>query len=812
MLYGMRVFPQFSILCLGTFLSLQSGFADGIDFEKGRQFWAFKAPVRADPPNVQLADWPDGWIDRFVLSKLESEGNVPARDLDRLRLVRRVYFDLHGLPPTPEQIDAFLADQPPGALERLVVQLLESPRFGERWGRHWLDVVRFSESTGGGRTMILPDSWRYRDYVIESLNADKPYDRFLTEQIAGDLLPDTDPKIRRENLIATTYLALGPSNYELQDKELLRMEVIDEQVDTVGRTFLSMTLGCARCHDHMFDPISAKDYYALAGIFHSTKTVEHSNVSKWLLADLPPVNEEEANLLAAHTDYRRRFDAAKKAIKDAEDALAKLKSDDSLRDGIVVDDDDGDTSVTKTGEWVASTIVKKWVGKGYLHDRTGTDGLREITFTPELPESGPYEVRVAYCGGAGRSTSVPVTVRHDGGETTVNIDQSKTPSIDGLLTKVGIFEFSKGKPCSVTVSNKGKADGVVIADAVQWLPAKKVVDTRTEIDEEREALNKRIEKLHKELKEVVKSETKKPALQTMTVRDEAKPGDCHLSINGNVHEPGDVIPRSFPEVIQTRYQAEFTDASSGRLELAKWLTAEDHPLTARVMVNRIWKHLIGSGIVQTPDNFGSTGMAPTHPELLDSLALQFIENGWSIKSMVREIVLSRSYRTERAQPRRLDAEELRDAMLLVSGKLDLTMGGATIKQGTNSEFGYKFESNRRSIYLPVFRNALPDLFAVFDFPDPNLVNGDRTRTTLPTQALYFLNHPFIIQQSGFAAKTEAESQGQWIKSAYRRCLGRLPTLREQALAETFLGRVPDLKTMAAFYQSLFACIDFRYVD
>jgi len=798
-----------SILVLGTPLSFAE---DGIDLEKGRQFWAFKSPLKPPPPKVQDASWPRSPIDQFSLARLESNKAKPPSDLEKTALVRRAYFDLHGLPPTPQQIDQFLADDSPEAFEKLVDTLLASPHFGERWGRHWLDVVRFAESTGGGRTMLLEHSWRYRDYVVDSFNSDKPYDQFVTEQLAGDLLPNKDTKTQREQLIATTFLALGPSNYELQDKELLRMEIIDEQVDTVGRAFMAMTLGCARCHDHMFDPISARDYYALAGIFHSTKTVEHSNVSKWLLADLPPMTSGEKKSIEAHRDYRERLKKAMDGIAAAEKELSQFK-DPVLTQGIVVDNTN--KSATSTGKWVESTSVQKWVGAGYIHDDTGDKSLRAVTYQPNLEEGGRYEVRVSYSAGPNRATNTPITIKHAGGEKTVKVNQRKAPKIGKLFQSVGIYEFSAGRSGSVTISNTD-ADGITIADAVQWLPLDGVeAEVATADKAKQEALEKRVAAMHKELKKLSKTEPKLKPIKTMTVRDEAKPGDTHLSIRGDVHSPGEIVPRGVPEVIQIGYRPSFSGDKSGRLELARWLVSPDHPLTARVMANRIWMHLMGEGLVRTPDNFGKMGEAPTDPELLDWLALRLIDNDWSVKKTVRDIMLSRTYQTEREEPRRLDAEAMRDAILLASGQLDTRMGGSTIKPGTKSEFGYKFDSDRRSLYLPVFRNSLPDLFDVFDFPDPNLVAGKRNTSTLPTQALYFMNHPFVIEQSKHAAeklmKTPNLHPRFRIKLSYRKTLGRLPSDRELALAEKFLGDDPELEDWSAFYQSLFACIDFRYV-
>ncbi|MGI9244677.1 MAG: DUF1549 domain-containing protein [Verrucomicrobiales bacterium] len=785
--------------------------AEGIDLEEGREFWAFKRPVRAELPEVADPAWAQSPIDRFVRAKLEEEDRPVPAELGKAKLVRRVYFDLHGLPPSPEQLAAALADESRGAFETLVDGLLASPRFGERWGRHWLDLVRFSESTGGGRTMLLEHSWRYRDYVVDAFNQDKPYDEFLTEQLAGDLLPSTDPATGREHLIATSFLALGPSNYELQDKELLTMEIVDEQVDTVGRAFMAMTLGCARCHDHMFDPISARDYYALAGIFHSTKTVEHANVSKWLMADLPPVTPVEKHAAGVQAVYRKRLEMCREKIAEAERELAEIAAPEMTL-GVIDDADEG--AVAIEGKWVGSTSVKNWVGSGYLHDGDGEAGLRRITFRPPALDGGRYEIRVAYSAGGNRSSRTPVKITHAGGETALRIDQRQPPEIGGQFVSLGIYEFEAGNTGSVEISNQG-SDGVTIADAVQWLPVSGApVDPG--LDERRQDLDERLAALHEELEKISKSAPQAAQARTMRVQDQAKPSDVPLSIRGDVHSPGELVPRGFPEVIVTSYRPTFSDKGSGRLELARWLTAEDHPLTARVLVNRLWAKLMGEGLVRTPDNFGMTGELPSDPELLDWLALRLIENGWSMKQMLREMILTRSYRSERVEPRRLDAEALRDAILFVSGRLDPSIGGASIRPGTKSEFGYDFASERRSLYLPVFRNALPDLFSVFDFPDPNLVAGERNTSTLATQALYFMNHRFVIEQSEHAAKAllrgEEPAVEDRVQVAYLRSLGRLPSATEAALAQEFLGDSPTLSSWSAFFQSLFACVDFRYVD
>ncbi|MGH7128713.1 MAG: DUF1549 domain-containing protein, partial [Planctomycetaceae bacterium] len=350
-----------------------------IEVKKGRTFWSFQPLVQPPVPEQAQEQWCRSPIDRFVLARLAAEGIAPVGDADRVTLIRRLYFDLIGLPPTPDEIEAFLADDAPDAVARLVDRLLASPRFGERWGRHWLDVARFAESSGGGRTLLFPNAWRYRDYVIESFNRDKPFDEFAREQIAGDLLlierlkdqgrmkaddgrkQSVHPSAfslqplqrQRERLIALGFLVLGPTNYELQDKELLRMEVVDEQIDTIGKAFLGMTIGCARCHDHKFDPISHRDYHALAGIFRSTKTLTPGNVSGWVDVELPILDPAQRNALAEH---RTQLAAVQSDLTETQEELKRLgASQPTSANSIAVADLPGlivdDVSAAFSGTW-----------------------------------------------------------------------------------------------------------------------------------------------------------------------------------------------------------------------------------------------------------------------------------------------------------------------------------------------------------------------------------------------------------------------------------------------------------------------------
>ncbi|MEX0819178.1 MAG: DUF1549 domain-containing protein, partial [Pirellulaceae bacterium] len=439
----------------------------GVDLEAGRKFWCFQPITRPDVPTVENDRWPVTDVDRFLLNRLESKGLQPVADADRRTLLRRAYFDLIGLPPTAEQIDAFLQDESPEAFEQVIEQLLRSPHFGERWGRHWLDVVRFAESSGGGRTLLFPAAWRYRDYAIQAFNNDVPYDRFVKQQIAGDLLETSDPQEKRQHLIATAFLLLGPTNYELQDKDTLEMDIIDEQLDTLGKAFLGMTIGCARCHDHKFDPIPTRDYYAMAGILKSTLSVIHSNVSKWNEVPLPMPPGEEAILEQAEAEIaglQTELESLQNRLKATGGKLgsgAKSIAPDALP-GIVVDD----TRAEKSGTWTSSQSVGGYVGESYLHS---TEPAASVTFSPDLPKRGRYEVQVTYTPASNRSRKVPIRIFHAAGEATVHVDQTTSGSEGNSVDSLGIFEFDPEQEPRILISPAGAASGVVIADAVIFI-------------------------------------------------------------------------------------------------------------------------------------------------------------------------------------------------------------------------------------------------------------------------------------------------------------------------------------------------------
>ncbi|HYH63457.1 MAG TPA: DUF1549 domain-containing protein, partial [Urbifossiella sp.] len=524
-----------------------------IDVVKGREFWSFQPPKKASAPAVKDAAWPRSDIDRFLLAALEAKGLHPVGDADRRTLIRRVYLDLTGLPPTAEEVEAFAADADAKAFEKVVDRLLASPRFGERWGRHWLDVARYAETSGKTANFNFPHAWRYRDYVIAALNADKPYDVFVKEQLAGDLLPSADPTVRAERLIATGFLAIGPRALNERNGIQYELDTADEQIDVTTQAFLGITAACARCHDHKFDPIPQRDYYALAGIFRSTETcygtvrfVQSQRPSP--LLELP----KGCGLPAAVEPLTAAGRAAtEKAIADI---TQRMK----------------DTKEPINNIFNAAQLA---LSRSKL-DSFDADGA------PKLLAMGARDKPAGFGGGFGPPKGAK------GG-------------------------FGPGLFGSRNVA------------------------------------------------------------------------DSPLYVRGEVDKPGEIVPRGFLQVLTPSPRP--IRAGSGRKELAEWVASKDNPLTARVMVNRVWLNLFGQGLVPTPDNFGVAGRPPTNPALLDSLAVTFVEDGWSVKKLIRRIVLSRAYQLDsrtdarnaeadpdnalvwRMSPRRLDAEALRDSMLAAGG-------------------------------------------------------------------------------------------------------------------------------------------------
>ena len=800
---------------------------------EGYNHWAFRPIENPLVPKVKDRVWASDSIDSFILAKLESKKMSPAPITDKYTLLRRVYFDLIGLPPSPDQIYNFVSDHSEDAYPKVVDELLGSPRYGERWGRHWLDVARYADTTGGGRNNPFPNASRYRDYVVTSFNEDKSFDRFIIEQIAGDLMPSKSESEYNENLTATGFLALGPHNYELQDKELLRMEVVDEQLNTVAQAFLGVTLGCARCHDHPFDPIAIQEYYSIAGIFRSTNSLVPGNVASF----------HERELLDGHSESRKRHDKVLTSLQEnLKEALAEIKATGGKSDkkqrsldpltlkGIVIDN----THAKLVGNWVSSTNTSGFVGEQYLHDDAKAKGSKSITFKASIPQKGEYEVQVSYSHGKGRSMKVPVTVMHADGEQKIFIDQTKPPSILGFFTSVGIFTFDQRESDVVQITTEGTIRHV-IADAIRLVPRsqqKKInliaqnqpinPEKKLPLQERLKNAEERAQKLKKEI-EAQKANAPIKVQKVMSVREHKNASNSPVHLRGEIRSQGSVVPRGFlvvatPENRAT--EAKIPAGQSGRLQLADWIATADNPLTARVFVNRVWHHLFGRGIVRSTDNFGKMGDRPSHPKLLDYLSHFFIENNWSTKSLIRKIVLSSTYRMSsshvlpkdpgnelfsRQNRRRLEAEAIRDAILLASGNVSFQ----------NSKI-----NQNRSLFQKIDRNKIPELFEVFDYPNPGLVTGSRNTSTVPTQALFMMNNEFILKHAKVVAeKINARrdlDNGQKIKLAFLSCEGRNPYQKENKLAVRYLSQSSDKKESSigidGLVHSLFACLDFRYLN
>ncbi|HEV3262927.1 MAG TPA: DUF1553 domain-containing protein [Gemmataceae bacterium] len=627
-----------------------------------QRHWAFAPVERVSPPPAAGA-WSENPIDRFMLAKLRDHGLKPVGQADKRVLLRRVYFDLIGVPPTPEDMAAFLADRSPDAFAKVVDRLLASPQYGERWGRHWLDVARYADTAGDNADYPIPESRLYRDYVIDSFNADKPYDQFVHEQLAGDILAKQGPRRKyAERVVATGFLALS-RRYATAPYELWSL-TMEDTIETTGRAFLGLTLRCARCHDHKFDPVTKEDYYALYGFFASTQfpwTGAEEFASKQsprehLVPLLPP--DEAAPRLA---EYRHRIRQLQAKIQRTE---------------------------------------KKSLGARLL-----TELYRQAEANSKL----------------------------------VQILASRRRTADALQA-----EFAS---------------------------------LRKEQEAAKARLGGELARLHGELHKLVKVGL--PAdLPAAYAVQEGQPVNMYVHVRGDVNERGPTVRRNVPRFLSGGSPLDIPKGSSGRLELARWLTRPNNPLTARVMVNRIWQHHFGKGIVATPSNFGVRGEPPTHLELLDWLATRFIDSGWSVKAVHRLILLSKTYQLSsnydganaaldpgnrwywRYDRRRLDAEAIRDAMLAVSGKLESARPGAqpfppidTWGWTQHNPFKDVYPSKHRSVYLMTQRFQRHPYLALFDGPDTNTTTARRRMSTVPLQALFLMNNPFVREQAeGFARR------------------------------------------------------------
>lgn len=719
------------------------------DIQKGKQFWAFRPAVDQSPSDSQNALWAKSTIDKYVASGWDKSALTPADDADGIVMIRRIYYDLIGLPPQIEEIDRFQKlwnESPDQAISTTIDDLLERPQFGERWGRYWLDTARYAESSGKEVDMTFPHAWRYRNYVIDSFNNDKPYDQFIREQIAGDLLSAKTDKEFAEHLIATGFLAIGPKALIEQNPRQFQADLVDEQIDTTTRVILGVSVACARCHDHKFDPIPQTDYYALAGIFQSTETF-YGGIRSIR-------NRQPSNLIILPTD-----DPNPNVTPISKSEMASLREQVAQRE------------------------------KEYIEARRAQ---RMPSSNKEKPGERPSFINVAILDQA------------------VALLQNKINSVD--------------------------EDG-------------------------------------------------KPLTFCMGVQDSGKPKNAKVLVRGEIDQPAQEVERGFVQVLSSE-PAKFKSGSSGRRELAQWLSSSENPLTARVMVNRIWQHLMGKAIVSEVDNFGASGPGPTHPELLDHLAVQFMENGWSVKQSIRAIMNSRVYRLSsvhdnnrfqvdpdnqylsRANVRRLDAEAIRDSLLAISNQIDLKRPKASliasfgttivgpngpiaippelasmnaskdstansvvrslIQRGRRNPNNNPIEvaSYTRSVYMPIIRNSLPRALDVFDFAEPSLVVGARETSNTADQSLYLLNNPFVLEQSDAIARRVirmASSNPERVATAFRLVYGRPATKEEiKAASKFFRESENDLQNRAMdeklfqqfslFCQALVCSAEFRFIN
>ncbi len=795
-----------------------------------RAFWSFQPIARSSVPKVKNTAWIKSPIDAFILQKLEAQGIMPAPPADKLTLLRRTTYDLTGLPPTEQEIQAFLADDEPDAFAKVVDRLLASPRYGEKWGRNWLDVARYADSTGNDEDHRYPNAWRYRDYVIEAFNRDLPYDQFVREQVAGDLLPSSDGKeVNRRGIIATGFLALGPKALAQQDKQKMLYDVYDEQVEVVGKAFLGLTVACARCHDHKFDPILTKDYYALTGIFASTRSFSapYEFVSQHLNKPLVSRVEWEAYQAKKkeHDERLKRHQLEQGEIAERVKEQLVTAQVAQLAEYMLaarsVYQDKAELKTVASQSKLEAELLQKWVnylkpGKPKLHllewEKATPETLRAVAadYQQRFQERlGQWQARLNEWRGKYQKALAENKPLPD-----------KPDFEDGQDRFFAEVYFGRG-PFSVTAEDKARFN------EMDW---------------------QRISNLKSNIENLRKQSPPEPEMATAV--EEGEPVSQKIFVRGDHHNPGEDAPRAIPAILAPRTPAPPFSAGSGRRELAEWLTQPEHPLTARVMANRIWLWHFGEGLVRTPDNFGKMGERPTHPELLDFLARRFLESGWSIKAMHRLLMLSNAYQMasnatdvafkadsdnrlfSRFPRRRLTVEEMRDALLAIDGTLDLTMGGTLqAGRGTDGENAAGRLSlnpeklTRRTIYLPLRRANLPALLNLFDFGDATAMSGKRQLTNVATQALFWLNSDFVNDRARRLASELIERQQSLgdetrVRLAYLRILNRQATREEIAQSLAYLNAVKQkhaqentpITAWQGLCRVLLSSNDFLYVD
>ena len=798
--------------------------------EEQKSFWAFQPVADAEPPAVKNAAWVSSPIDRFVLAKLEEKGLEPAEPTSKAALLRRVSYDLTGLPPSEKEIEAFLADESPEAFAKVVDRLLASPRYGERWGRHWLNVVRYADSTGNDEDHRYPYAWRYRDYVINSFNEDAPFDQFVREQIAGDLLPAPDgSKINERGLVATGLLALGPKAVAQQDKEKMLYDVYDEQVDVVSKAFLGLTMACARCHDHKFDPILTRDYYSMIGFFANTRSFKDpsTHVSKLLFVPLVEA-EQWAEYERQQEEIRRaKFELESVPEIEIEGYVAPyaVQVADYMLAARAVYEDGQTLEAAAKGAGLEPQLLERWVR--YL---------------------GPRDEVRAHLSEWDKASAA------DRAAVAAKFGQSFQTEFEGWTKKLRNWRERANKPAEeITMGIPAKPR--FEPGENRFFHEVYIAGSGPFAFKSKEALD---EILKPETKEMIASlDAKVKSLEANAMPEPAracavedKPAservEQHVFIRGDYSSKGEPAPKVFPAIIEGLDQTPVRTNGSGREALADWIASDRNPLTARVIVNRIWQGHFGEGLVRTPDNFGKMGEPPTHPELLDWLTARFIEDGWSIKKLHKRMLLTSAYQMSsgiseskaladpenrllsRFNRRRLDVEELRDGLLAADRSIDFTMGGTMQEgfgtDGENSNDRLSInpdEQIRRTVYLPLRRANLPALLNLYDFGDATTPQGRRAETNVAPQALFLMNSKFVAERArGLAGELlENDDAAARVRQAYLRTLNRAPEAEEIDRGLTYVssvrnkfGEVGQLDAWESFCRILMASNEFIYVD
>ena len=916
--------------------------AKEINLEEARKFWSFQKPIESKLPAVQNSAWPREDSDFFILSQLEKNDLRPAPATDKRTLIRRATYDLIGLPPTVAETEAFLTDKSSNAFSKIVERLLASPHYGEKWGRHWLDVARYADSNGLDENLAYVNAFRYRNYVINSLNQDKPYNHFVQEQIAGDLLPlgkNESDETRHSRRIATGFLSVGAKMLAEDDGRKMEMDIIDEQLDTLGRAFMGMTLGCARCHDHKFDPIPTRDYYSLAGIFKSTHTMDnHKVVAQWHEVELG-----SADLRAKREQVDREVEKQKQAIeslksKSAKSITAQARSDaaDYLIGAMVKLRKEAHIQFTlkeleeqpkektkgilliEAENFARGNGLKTFDGYGKGIGVLLSSGPTQVEFDLPIEKAGKYSLYMRYAAADSRPGKLSISdklinetatgsvtgtwypdsqkwflegtfqlnvgtnvLKFDWGTPTPHIDkllvlpndQTDLPAADGLAHLHNTFtqqwiahlkQIPKDKKSPLNEWRK------YIENPLEPINEKLIENIRSRFAAAREKdslhslihdkngpfkMPKDVEKLftkakQAELKDLDKklSETEKEypkAPKAMAVK-EGKVEDLKVHIRGDYMTQGELAPRGYLRFIARKKTAAPPKNTSGRAGFAEWITSSENPLTARVMANRIWLWHFGEGIVRTPDNFGKLGLRPTHPKLLDWLTMRFVENGWSIKQMHRIIMNSAAYRMStqyneqayaddpdnkllwRFNRRRLQAEEVRDSLLVAGGSIEWGMKDQLMtydpRQYVSQNNHPYFYGSSRTVYLPVIRSGTFDVLQAFDFGDSAVIQGQRSSTVSASQALFMMNHDLVAQASTRLAKRAAEapdfaeSANQIYENILRRKSSAAETKHAVAFAEYALAKAGDdaaktkVKAWKSFSQVLFSSNEFMFLD